>query len=1047
MAPKKRTTRSSPTTTTTTTTPMTDAQLKNLIAQGVADVLAERDATRRRNGKDSVTPRKFQVMVALNISISLDVSVKSVRSSFPRVILIDSISVEVPVAPQVGAAAVASPAEVLKLDTHSSSEVDPSESSPPPITVAPMVSTFLCLNDSEVALRSSSPTTSIPEISTTPILPAPSAIVAPSSEPYRALSMRKSVRPLTFHRLALRYSSHHLYHFTSGSSSSHSSSDHSSSGHSSSGDSLSKNTPPDTTDIDLSTPPRFVHPPLARNPWSPAATVISSIHVTRALVPSRSDLLLPRKRFKNSISPEDSVEEDIDTDVLEDIEAYAMAVEVAVDRDVEAGIDVEEGLQDIYEHVMEIPLQRIEDIKTGQRELEARSLIAGERELVYLSRNENPNENDRGARPVAQECTYQDFMKCQPLNFKGTKGVVGLIMWFEKMETVFHINNCPEKYQVKEIMKLMAEVHCLRNKIQKIESELWNLTVKNNNLAAYTQIIQELTMICTKKVLEEEDRVEKFIRGLLDNIQGNVIAAKPTRLQDAVRIANNLMDQKLKGYAVKNAENKMRLKVNQRDNCGQQPPFKRPNVGGHNVARAYTASNNERKPYNGPLPLCNKCKLHHEGPCTVRCGKCNKRVVTFFECGKQGHYRSDCPKLKDQNRGNKVGNKNGVEEAREKSYVLGGGDVNPDSNVIKGTFLLNNHYDFVLFDSGTDRSFVSTTFSTLLDITPDTLDVSYDVEIADKRVFETNTMLRGCTLGLLVNHHAVIVCDEKIVRILCGDEVLIVQGDRGVKGKKSNLSIISCTKTQKYIKRVDFPGLLPTRQVEFQIDLVPGVAPVARAPYRLAPSELQELSDKGFIRPSSSSWGAPVLFVKKKDGSFQMCIDYRELNKLPVKKRYPLPRIDDLYFGKRFTPQQEFSAEQDFWLCISNPTIESSSPPVRVEVPIKLPKVSLVNESLKKLKFQLAQFDSVIKKRTTPNALTEENEDLKAQIQDKVFVITSLKNDLRKLKGKAIVDNAAQIPSATTVAPGMFKLDLEPLAHKLVHNRESNIFYLKHTQE
>ncbi|GKE10727.1 putative reverse transcriptase domain-containing protein [Tanacetum coccineum] len=100
----------------------------------------------------------------------------------------------------------------------------------------------------------------------------------------------------------------------------------------------------------------------------------------------------------------------------------------------------------------------------------------------------------------------------------------------------------------------------------------------------------------------------------------------------------------------------------------------------------------------------------------------------------------------------------------------------------------------------------------------------------------------------------------------------------------------------------DFPGLLPTQQVEFQIDLMLGAAPVARAPYRLAPSEmkelseqLQELSDKGFIRPNSSPWGAPVLFVKKKDGSFQMCIDYRELNKLTVKNRYRLPRIDDLF--------------------------------------------------------------------------------------------------------------------------------------------------------
>ncbi|GJW81390.1 reverse transcriptase domain-containing protein [Tanacetum coccineum] len=101
-------------------------------------------------------------------------------------------------------------------------------------------------------------------------------------------------------------------------------------------------------------------------------------------------------------------------------------------------------------------------------------------------------------------------------------------------------------------MKLMAEVYCPRTKIQKMESELWNLTMKNNDLAAYTQRFQELTMMCTKMVPEEEDRVEKFIRGFPDNIQGNVITAEPTRLQDAVRIANNLIDQKLKGYAMKN---------------------------------------------------------------------------------------------------------------------------------------------------------------------------------------------------------------------------------------------------------------------------------------------------------------------------------------------------------------------------------------------------------------------------------------------------------------------------------------------------------------
>ncbi|GKA20806.1 putative reverse transcriptase domain-containing protein, partial [Tanacetum coccineum] len=191
----------------------------------------------------------------------------------------------------------------------------------------------------------------------------------------------------------------------------------------------------------------------------------------------------------------------------------------------------------------------------------------------------------------------------------------------------------------------------------------------------------------------------------------------------------------------------------------------------------------------------------------------------------------------------------------------------------------------------------------------------------------------------LSKYQAVIVCAEKIVRIPWRNKTLIIHGDGSTQGNVTRLNIISCTKTQKYMEKgfpiflahvtakevegksemkrledvsivqdfpevfpEDLPGLPPTRQVEFQIDLVPGAAPVARAPYRLAPSEmkelseqLKELSNKGFIRPSSSPWGAPVLFVKKKDGSFRMCIDYRELNKLTVKNRYPLPRIDDLF--------------------------------------------------------------------------------------------------------------------------------------------------------
>ncbi|GJZ83983.1 putative reverse transcriptase domain-containing protein [Tanacetum coccineum] len=541
-----------------------------------------------------------------------------------------SIPVEVSVAPEVGAAAVASPAEVLKLDTHSSSE---SDTEIPKRHVSPTPhDAMLTRWRSRIASRSSSPTTSTPKIPTAPSLPAPFAIVTPSSEfPLAPVDAPPGIRSrLDLYRThpggpcrALRYSSQHLDYFTSGSSSSHSSSDHSSSGHSISGHSLSRHTPPDTTDADTSTPPIFVYPSLARTPrcseaylrWrsaplstmyppttsesstgdsssessagpsrkicrSPDAIVISSIHAMRAIVPSRADLLPPRKRYRDSISPKDSVEEDIDTDVLEDIKVDATAIEVAVDRDAEAGVDavidmevdirvdvedevessdrgtievgvdvaaaidildgmlmpdavehleqVEEGLQDIYDHEA---LAAYEVTRAANAlEAESQSQHGSDDDKGNGGNrnggdgnggnenggNGNPNENNRYDRPVVRECTYQDFMKCQPLNFKGTEGVVGLIRWFEKIRTIG--TEATFSMSWRELMKLMAEVYCPRNEIQKMEFELWNPTVKNNDLAAFTQRFQEWTMMCTKMVPEKEDQVEKFIEGLPDNI-------------------------------------------------------------------------------------------------------------------------------------------------------------------------------------------------------------------------------------------------------------------------------------------------------------------------------------------------------------------------------------------------------------------------------------------------------------------------------------------------------------------------------------------------
>ncbi|GJU61073.1 reverse transcriptase domain-containing protein [Tanacetum coccineum] len=487
-------------------------------------------------------------------------------------------------------------------------------------------------------------------------------------------------------------------------------------------------------------------------------------------------------------------------------------------------------------------------------------------QAATMAGTSNPNRNTgRTGTPVAKTRNYKEFISCQPFYFNGTERAVSLIRWFEQTESVFSQSKCVEENKVTfaigtltddalswwnayaqptrvdqanqitwtELKRLLTNKYYPRTKVRKIEDELYNLTVKGNDLKPYVRRFQELAVLCPNMVPNTEKLLEAFIGGRTFNNNNN-------------NYRNN-----------KNYRN-----TNNNHYNNHQPQQNRR----QEAIKAYAATPAENNRYAGNLLLCRKCDLHHIGPCTVNCNTCNKVVyltkncrnkrpatgsnqlpvtVICHACGEKGHYTNQCRKTNIN--------------AQGRAYMLRDRKAHQDPNVVTSMFLLNQHLARVLFDSGADKSFISTSLASMLNIPPIIIDTFYDIEMADGNLVSTNTVIQGCTLTLLnqpfeidlmpikldsfdvficmdwlSRYHAKILCDEKVIHIPIDNETLIIRGDRNEK----RLEDIPVVRKFSEVFPEDLPGLPLVRQVEFQIDLIPGATPVARAPYRLAPSEM-----------------------------------------------------------------------------------------------------------------------------------------------------------------------------------------------------------------
>ncbi|XP_024965740.1 uncharacterized protein LOC112505937 [Cynara cardunculus var. scolymus] len=400
-----------------------------------------------------------------------------------------------------------------------------------------------------------------------------------------------------------------------------------------------------------------------------------------------------------------------------------------------------------------------------------------------LNNNQNNNQGSRN-----RECTYKSFRSCNPKEFHGTDGAVGLLTWLESMESVLHISKCTEGKKVEfdacllqgraltwwntqvqtqgreatngltweNFKRMMKEEYCPMSEIQKLEAELWNHEMRGNDINSYTARFHELAKMVPHLVTPEENRVDRYIWGLSLVIRGDVTSANPKTLQEAVSSATKLTNNAIlsRMFVKDKASGKRKMeKPARRQSRGRMG--KALKISGNYGIQTQSAEK-EKRTYQ----RYEKCNKQHAGRCII-CQKCNKgghyakdcRSTgrrACFECGSPDHCRNACPRWNQrpntkQARPANQGNQGGP--ARGQVFEIGAEEARQNPDVVTGTFLLNNHYVSVLFDSGVDRSFVSLDFRPKINLRPQKLKEVYIIEYANGQECKATDVIMDCTLN------------------------------------------------------------------------------------------------------------------------------------------------------------------------------------------------------------------------------------------------------------------------------------------------------------